>query len=158
MLHLVLFSLLAFVFVDTAKEYLLCNSSNLEVRYSLHDENNHPNFYMHPCVIDTKTEINFSMSWIPRIDLHVIYLTVDTWLQSAKVFEYKYEICSGTDHEFPFCGALKGETITISIVKVPRHVPYFTGSLIAKLLIFAGEQKELAVGCNVTFFVKKYIL
>ncbi|MEE6509845.1 hypothetical protein FKM82_028168 [Ascaphus truei] len=70
------------------------------------DEKNHPTVSVEPCVRHTK--VNISITWIPRMDLHRLYVVASIWHESRKITKYKYDLCSGTDDEFEFCGVLKG--------------------------------------------------
>ncbi|XP_041422441.1 uncharacterized protein LOC121394746 isoform X3 [Xenopus laevis] len=113
--------LFAFLFsvgpLEASREILLCKSPSLEVWYTL-------------C----------------GMDLLRVSVQVDVWKQSVKVSEYKYVLCSGADDYYPFCGAIKGETIEFSsdtllprlhLVQVMPY--YFTNHVI---LIF-NTQRDL---------------
>ncbi|XP_075439374.1 lymphocyte antigen 96 isoform X1 [Ascaphus truei] len=107
MFHVVILSLLGFASLVTVKEHLICKSTSLELWSKLCDEKNHPTVSVEPCVRHTK--VNISITWIPRMDLHRLYVVASIWHESRKITKYKYDLCSGTDDEFEFCGVLKGD-------------------------------------------------
>ncbi|XP_075439382.1 lymphocyte antigen 96 isoform X2 [Ascaphus truei] len=181
MFHVVILSLLGFASLVTVKEHLICKSTSLELWSKLCDEKNHPTVSVEPCVRHTK--VNISITWIPRMDLHRLYVVASIWHESRKITKYKYDLCSGTDDEFEFCGVLKGdETIpptfsmnpctidlqtkmTISGTWIPKtarinmvydmeKLSLPQSSYILHFQIFAGEKEELIFCFNISLITK----
>ncbi|KAM4689203.1 lymphocyte antigen 96-like [Discoglossus pictus] len=109
MFRMVLLSLFGYVFAEMAKEYLLCRSSNVEIRYTLWDEKNIPSVYLETCDYKSESKVNLSLTWIPRMDLHHLTVMAEAWIQSMKISEYSYDLCSGVDDAFEYCGSLRGD-------------------------------------------------
>ncbi|XP_041422433.1 lymphocyte antigen 96-like isoform X3 [Xenopus laevis] len=122
--------LFAFLFsvgpLEASREILLCKSPSLEVWYTL-------------C----------------GMDLLRVSVQVDVWKQSVKVSEYKYVLCSGADDYYPFCGAIKGETIEFSSDTLLPRLHLVQDKYIFSFKVLAGEQEKMAFCGNVSLIQKE---
>ncbi|XP_077349011.1 lymphocyte antigen 96 isoform X2 [Lithobates pipiens] len=108
MLKVLFFFQLLFVPMRTITKHIMCNNHAVDMFYVLCDDNNHFSLSMDPCTSTWKEKVNFSMTFIPRMNVDIAYATVEVWKNALKISEGRYDLCTGIDDEFDFCGALKG--------------------------------------------------
>ncbi|XP_041422431.1 lymphocyte antigen 96-like isoform X1 [Xenopus laevis] len=151
--------LFAFLFsvgpLEASREILLCKSPSLEVWYTLCDERNALTLSLHPCTYKVGEFHRLSLTWITRMDLLRVSVQVDVWKQSVKVSEYKYVLCSGADDYYPFCGAIKGETIEFSSDTLLPRLHLVQDKYIFSFKVLAGEQEKMAFCGNVSLIQKE---
>ncbi|XP_075069771.1 lymphocyte antigen 96 isoform X4 [Mixophyes fleayi] len=157
MVSVVLLFLLGFMTVETITEHTLCDTPKLHVVYTLCDESDHPVISIEPCVFGKNVHLNFSVTYIPRMDLDRLYAMVEIWHKSMKVTDDRYDFCSGADDEFDFCGSLKGESQLLNIYERKLgKLPFVEGIYIIKLHLFAGQKEELLFCMEFTMNIKHY--
>ncbi|XP_077126781.1 lymphocyte antigen 96 isoform X1 [Ranitomeya variabilis] len=105
--------LLGFGTVKSSTKYFLCDTPKMEAYYEMCDDSFPPVIKLEGCDLSRHTHGNISMKVIPRKNIDRLYATVEIWKESVTVSVTKVELCTGVDDEFDFCGALKGETLTI---------------------------------------------
>lgn len=70
-------------------------------------------FLIADCLIANTVVFHFmqhvsNVSLVAGMNMDNVYLAVEIWKNSFKISEGKYDLCTGIDDEFYFCGALKG--------------------------------------------------
>ncbi|XP_075069770.1 lymphocyte antigen 96 isoform X3 [Mixophyes fleayi] len=155
MVSVVLLFLLGFMTVETITEHTLCDTPKLHVVYTLCDESDHPVINMEPCVFRRNVYGNLSVTFIPRMDLDHFYATVEVWHKSMKLLDGRYELCSGVDDEFDFCGGVKGETQVLGLYNESlQKLPFVKGIYVIKVHLFAGQKEELLFCMDFTMNIK----
>ncbi|XP_073487917.1 lymphocyte antigen 96 isoform X1 [Aquarana catesbeiana] len=154
MIKVLFFFQLLFVPMRTITKHIMCDNHAMELFYVLCDENHHFSFSVDPCTSTWKEEVNFSMTFIPRMNLDNAYVIVEIWKNSLKISEGRYDLCTGIDDEFDFCGALKGETITGHKKRTLSALPFLKGTSFGKFRVFAGQKEELILCVDVTLIYK----
>ncbi|XP_072267144.1 lymphocyte antigen 96-like isoform X2 [Pyxicephalus adspersus] len=156
MVTFMFFFLVLFVPVKTITKHILCDSPNTELYYELcGDIYPEPTFFLEPCLFNWREHVDISVTGIPRLDLDYMYATLEIWNDDKKqVSNTRYDFCSGTDDEYPFCGALKGETIRLSTRAKLSKVPYIKGKFLGKFRVYAGQKEELIM-CAVFTLINK---
>ncbi|XP_072267146.1 lymphocyte antigen 96 [Pyxicephalus adspersus] len=150
MVTFMFFFLLLFVPVKTIRKHIVCDSPNTELYYELCGDIPEPTFSMEPCLFNWREHVNFSVTAIPRLDLDYLYATLEIWNDKKQFSNTRYDFCSGTDDEYTFCGALKGETIRLNFRTKLSPYPYIKGKFLGKFRVYAGQKEELIMCADFT--------
>ncbi|XP_075128060.1 lymphocyte antigen 96-like [Leptodactylus fuscus] len=113
MFHVLLF-LLGFVAVESNRRHLICKTPKVEAFYEMCDDSFTPVVKVEPCELSRNTALNYSFTVIAKKNIDRLYSVVQVAKESVTVSERRYDLCSGADDEYDFCGALKGETVSFS--------------------------------------------
>ncbi|XP_077126782.1 lymphocyte antigen 96 isoform X2 [Ranitomeya variabilis] len=136
--------LLGFGTVKSSTKYFLCDTPKMEAYYEMCDDSFPPVIKLEGCDLSRHTHGNISMKVIPRKNIDRLYATVEIWKESVTVSVTKVELCTGVDDEFDFCGALKGETLTILHQrKLFKRLQLVEGEYTLKAQLLVGEKREL---------------
>ncbi|XP_075128227.1 lymphocyte antigen 96-like [Leptodactylus fuscus] len=144
MFHVLLF-LLGFVAVETNRRHLICSAPKVEAFYEMCDDSFIPVVNLEPCELSTKVPLNWSFTGIPKKNIDRLYSVVQVAKESVTVSERRYDLCSGADDEYDFCGALKGETVSYSSrSRIVKRMLFLEGVYTFKVKLFVGEEELLA--------------
>ncbi|XP_063306448.1 lymphocyte antigen 96-like isoform X2 [Pelobates fuscus] len=142
LLYLRWLSLSGVFILATCKTYMVCQSPTMDISYTLCDERNPPIILFEPCVYSINGKFRTSISWIPKMNLHRLSVSVDIWYGPMTVSERRTILCSGEHDEFDFCGTLKGETVHTWIEGRFKQFNFAKGTYTINFNAFAGEQEE----------------
>ncbi|XP_063781102.1 lymphocyte antigen 96 isoform X2 [Pseudophryne corroboree] len=155
MVSVILLLLLGFGTVGAIPKYILCDTPQLNVFYILCDESDHPVLTMDPCIYRKNQLFNMSATMIPRADLDNVHAKIEIWQDSNKVSDQRYDLCSGVDDEFDFCGSVKGETVDMRVYgKSIGKMSFLKGIYVIKVHLFAGQQEEMFFCMEFTMSIK----
>ncbi|XP_063306449.1 lymphocyte antigen 96-like isoform X3 [Pelobates fuscus] len=124
---------------------VICSGDHDEYDFRGHlkgDERNPPIILFEPCVYSINGKFRTSISWIPKMNLHRLSVSVDIWYGPMTVSERRTILCSGEHDEFDFCGTLKGETVHTWIEGRFKQFNFAKGTYTINFNAFAGEQEE----------------
>ncbi|XP_073406878.1 lymphocyte antigen 96 [Dendrobates tinctorius] len=136
--------LLGFGTIKCSTKYFLCDTPKIEVYYEMCDDSFPPVIKLEGCELSRHTHGNISMKFIPRKNIDRLHVIVEIWKESVTVSVTKVDLCTGVDDEFDFCGALKGETLTIlQRRKLFKRLQFVEGEYTIKIQLLVGEKREL---------------
>ncbi|XP_063781101.1 lymphocyte antigen 96 isoform X1 [Pseudophryne corroboree] len=88
-------------------------------------------------------------------DLDNVHAKIEIWQDSNKVSDQRYDLCSGVDDEFDFCGSVKGETVDMRVYgKSIGKMSFLKGIYVIKVHLFAGQQEEMFFCMEFTMSIK----
>ncbi|KAM4027555.1 lymphocyte antigen 96 [Anomaloglossus baeobatrachus] len=141
----VLLLLFGFGTLEAKIKYILCDTPRVEAFYEMcDDESFAPVIKVEGCELSKHTYMNISLTAIPRKNIDRLYAMVEIWKESVTVSFTRFELCTGVDDEFDFCGALKGETVTFFYDgRFFRKLQLLKGLYTVKYQLLVGEKEEL---------------
>ncbi|XP_065375447.1 lymphocyte antigen 96 isoform X3 [Macaca fascicularis] len=117
MLPFLFFStLFSFIFTEAQKHYWVCNSSDASISYTYCDKMQYPiSINVNPCIKLKGSRGLLHIFYIPRRDVKQLYFNLYITVNSMTLPKRKEVICRGSDDDYSFCRALKGETVNTTV-------------------------------------------
>ncbi|XP_054216212.1 lymphocyte antigen 96 isoform X2 [Homo sapiens] len=117
MLPFLFFStLFSSIFTEAQKQYWVCNSSDASISYTYCDKMQYPiSINVNPCIELKGSKGLLHIFYIPRRDLKQLYFNLYITVNTMNLPKRKEVICRGSDDDYSFCRALKGETVNTTI-------------------------------------------
>ncbi|XP_024434115.1 lymphocyte antigen 96 isoform X1 [Desmodus rotundus] len=152
MFPLMLFStLFSSTFTEPGEQYWICNSSDSSVWYSYCDNMEYPiSLIPEPCIILKGTSGHLHIFFIPRRDIKKLYFNLYLSFNTLEFPMRKEVICRGSDDEYSFCRALKGETVNTSVPFSFKGILFSKGRYRCVVEAIAGNTEEMLFCLNFT--------
>ncbi|CAK6438746.1 unnamed protein product [Pipistrellus nathusii] len=149
------FMLLSTLFPSTlpepGKQYWVCNSSDVSLWYTYCDNVNYPiSVRSEPCVELKGSRGHLLISYIPRRDMKNLYFNLYLSFNTMNFPMRKQVICRGSDDDYSFCRALKGETVNTSVPFSFRGILFSKGKYRCVVEAIAGNTEEMLFCLNFT--------
>ncbi|XP_059757760.1 lymphocyte antigen 96 [Balaenoptera ricei] len=152
MFPFMLFStLFSSTFTEPGEKLWICNSSDTSVWYSYCDNLKFPiSVNSDPCITLKGGRGNLYLYYIPRRDLKSLYFNIYVSFKSVNFPVRKEVICRGSDDDYSFCRALKGETVNTTISFSFRGIRFSKGRYNCITEAIAGNTEERLFCLNFT--------
>ncbi|XP_077023133.1 lymphocyte antigen 96 [Tamandua tetradactyla] len=139
------------IFTEPRKEHWICNSSDASIRYTYCDYMNYPiSINLTPCITLKGSKGQLELQFIPRRDLKKLYFNLYISVNSMVVPKRKEVICRGSDDDYSFCRALKGETVNASVPFSFKGIRFSKGQYRCVAEAIAGNTEEMLFCLNFT--------
>ncbi|XP_007954948.1 lymphocyte antigen 96 [Orycteropus afer afer] len=152
MFPFLLFStLFPFIFTELGEQHWICNSSDLSVWYTYCDNMKYPiSLNLIPCITLKGSRGHLQISYIPRRDIKKLYFNLYVSTKSLDFPKRKEVVCRGSDDDYSFCRALKGETVNTTVSFSFKEIKFSKGryKIIAEAI--AGSTEEMIFCLNAT--------
>ncbi|XP_002759156.1 lymphocyte antigen 96 isoform X1 [Callithrix jacchus] len=145
MLPFIIFStLFSSMFTEAQKQHWICNSSDASISYTYCDKMQYPiSINIDPCIKLTGTKGLLHIFYIPRRDLKQLYFNLYITVNSMNLPKRKEVICPGSDDDYSFCRALKGETLNITIPFSFKGIKFSKGRYKCVAEAISGSPEEM---------------
>ncbi|XP_037006857.1 lymphocyte antigen 96 isoform X1 [Artibeus jamaicensis] len=152
MFPLMLFStLFSSTFTEPEEQHWICNSSDASVWYTYCDKMKYPiSVVPEPCVTLKGSNGYLHISFIPRRDIKKLYFNLYLSFNTLVFPMRKEVICRGSDDEYSFCRALKGETVNTSVPFSFKGILFSKGRYIFVVEAITGNTEEMLFCLNFT--------
>ncbi|XP_049637807.1 lymphocyte antigen 96 [Suncus etruscus] len=152
MFNFVLFStLISPIFTELGERYWACNSSAMSVWYTHCDGAQHPvSLTINPCTSLMDGKGNLHISYIPRVDIKQLYFNLYLSVKSMELPKRKEVVCRGSDDDYSFCRALKGETVNTTVSFSYKGVAFPKGHYGCVAEAITGEDEQMLFCLNIT--------
>ncbi|XP_006880603.1 PREDICTED: lymphocyte antigen 96 [Elephantulus edwardii] len=139
------------VFPEPKQQHWICNSSDLSVWYTYCDNMKYPiSIIPTPCVSLKGSKGQLHLSYIPRRDMKKLYFNLYVSINSLDFPKRKEVICRGSDDDYSFCRALKGETINTTISFSYKGLKFSKGQYRVVAEAITGSAEEMLFCLNFT--------
>ncbi|XP_046497551.1 lymphocyte antigen 96 isoform X1 [Equus quagga] len=110
------FTLFSSIFPEPEELRWICNSSDMSIWYTYCDNMKSPiSINLEPCIELKGTSGHLHMLFVPRRDIKKLYFNLYLTMNSLEFPMRKEVICRGSDDDYSFCRALKGETVNTTV-------------------------------------------
>ncbi|XP_024621509.1 lymphocyte antigen 96 [Neophocaena asiaeorientalis asiaeorientalis] len=152
MFPFMLFSaLFSSTFTEPGEKRWICNSSDTSVWYSYCDNLKFPiSINAEPCITLKGGRGNLYLYYIPRRDIKSLYFNIYVSFKSVNFPVRKEVICRGSDDDYSFCRALKGETVNTTISFSFKEIRFSKGRYNCITEAIAGNTEERLLCLNFT--------
>ncbi|XP_048214943.1 lymphocyte antigen 96 isoform X1 [Perognathus longimembris pacificus] len=152
MLPFVLFStLFSSTFTEPEEPPWACNSSDATFAYTYCDNMKYPiSVSTEPCIALKGTKGLIHIFYIPRRDLKKLYFNLYISINSMDLPKRTEVICKGSDDDYSFCRALKGETVNTTVPFSFRGIQFPKGRYNCVIEAIAGDPEEKLFCLNFT--------
>ncbi|XP_055968298.1 lymphocyte antigen 96 [Sorex fumeus] len=152
MFPFVLFSaLFSPVLTDLKERFWVCNTSTLSVSYTYCDNVHYPvSVSVDPCTSLMSGKGYLHFSYIPRIDVAPLYFNLYISVKSMELPKRKQVICRGSDDDYSFCRAMKGETVNTTVSFAYKGIFFSKGQYKCVAEAVAGIEERTLFCLNVT--------
>ncbi|XP_007525857.1 lymphocyte antigen 96 isoform X1 [Erinaceus europaeus] len=136
-------TLFSFVFTKPGEQQWICNSSDLSILYSNCDDMVFPiSIKVDPCLSVKGSKGFLHLFYIARRDIKQLYFNLHLSIKSLDFPKRREVICRGSDDDYSFCKAVKGETVntTISFSYDQIRFPKGTYRFIAEAVTGSTEE------------------
>ncbi|KAM4864754.1 lymphocyte antigen 96 isoform 2-T2 [Thomomys bottae] len=128
-----------------------CSSSDATLSYTYCDNMKYPiSFSSEPCVTLKGTRGHLHIFYIPRRDLKKLYLNLYISVNSMELPKRREDICRGSDDDYSFCRALKGETVNTKVPFSFKGIQFPKGQYKCVVEAIAGDPEEKLFCLNFT--------
>ncbi|XP_003902921.1 lymphocyte antigen 96 isoform X3 [Papio anubis] len=145
MLPFLFFStLFSFIFTEAQKHYWVCNSSDASISYTYCDKMQYPiSINVNPCIKLKGSRGLLHIFYIPRRDVKQLYFNLYITVNSMTLPKRKEVICRGSDDDYSFCRALKGETVNTTVSFSFRGIKFSKGKYKCVVEAISGSPEEM---------------
>lgn len=136
---------------EPGKQYWICNSSDVSLWYTYCDNVKYPiSVRSEPCVELKGSRGYLHISYIPRRDMKNLYFNLYLSFNTMNFPMRKEVICRGSDDDYSFCRALKGETVNTSVPFSFKGILFSKGKYRCVVEAIAGNTEEMLFCLNFT--------
>ncbi|XP_006185920.1 lymphocyte antigen 96 [Camelus dromedarius] len=152
MFPLMLFStLFSSIFTEPGEKHWICNSSDASIWYNYCDDKKFPiSISTKPCITLKGSNGYLYLYFIPRRDIKKLYFNLYISVKSIRLPERKEVICRGSDDNYSFCRALKGETVNTTIGFSFKGLRFSKGQYNCVAEAISGDTEERLLCLNFT--------
>ncbi|XP_054985001.1 lymphocyte antigen 96 [Sorex araneus] len=152
MFPLVLFStLFSPIFTDPKERHWVCNTSTFSAWYTYCDNVHYPiSLSINPCVPLRGNKGYMHISYIPRADTTQLYFNLYMSFKSMELPKRKEIICRGSDDDYSFCRAMKGETVNTTVSFSYKGLSFSKGQYTCVAEAIAGIDEQMLFCLNIT--------
>ncbi|NP_001266676.1 lymphocyte antigen 96 precursor [Gorilla gorilla gorilla] len=145
MLPFLFFStLFSSTFTEAQKQYWVCNSSDASISYTYCDKMQYPiSINVNPCIELKGSKGLLHIFYIPRRDLKQLYFNLYITVNTMNLPKRKEVICRGSDDDYSFCRALKGETVNTTISFSFKGIKFSKGKYKCVVEAISGSPEEM---------------
>ncbi|XP_037658438.1 lymphocyte antigen 96 isoform X4 [Choloepus didactylus] len=139
------------IFTEPRGQYWICNSSDTSIWYTYCDHMNYPiSLNVTPCITMKGSSGHLNIYYIPRRDIKNLYFNLYISANSMNFPKRKEVICRGSDSDFSFCRALKGETVNTSVSFSFKGIRFAKGQYRCVAEAINGKTEEMLFCLNIT--------
>ncbi|XP_004462521.1 lymphocyte antigen 96 [Dasypus novemcinctus] len=139
------------IFTEPRKQHWICNSSDASIWYNYCDNMNYPiSINITPCITLKGSKGHLNLYYIPRRDLKNLYFNLYISVNSLELPKRKEVICRGSDDDYSFCRALKGETVNTSVPFSFKGMRFSKGLYRCVAEAISGKTEEMLFCLNLT--------
>ncbi|XP_057593069.1 lymphocyte antigen 96 [Hippopotamus amphibius kiboko] len=152
MFPLMLFStLFSSIFTEPGEKLWVCNSSDTSVWYNYCDNLKFPiSVSAEPCITLKGSRGNLYIYYIPRRDIKSLSFNIYVSFKSVNFPARKEVVCRGSDDDYSFCRALKGETVNTTVPFSFKGIRFAKGRYSCILEAITGNTEERLFCLNFT--------
>ncbi|XP_006924098.1 lymphocyte antigen 96 isoform X1 [Pteropus alecto] len=139
------------IFTEPAEQHWICNSSDTDIWYTYCDNMKFPiSLNLNPCIELKGSRGYLHIFYIPRRDIKKLYFNLYLSFNSMNFPVRKEVICHGSDDEYSFCRALKGETVNTTISFSFKGIRFSKGQYRCIVEAITGYTEEKLFCLNFT--------
>lgn len=152
MFPLMLFSMLfSSTCTEPRKPRWICDSSDLTLWYTYCDHMEYPILIKtEPCIQLMGSKGYLHIFYIPRRDIKKLYFNLSLSYNSLNFPVRQEVICRGSDDEYSFCRALKGETVNTTVSFSFKGIRFSKGRYQCVVEAITGNTGEMLFCLNFT--------